>query len=262
MVPLLPPPRPRPRGGRAKRAFDLAFASLALLIFAPLLALAALAIRVADPGPVFTRLPRVGVRGRVFELLKLRTTRMAEPRGGPSPAPCNARRFWIGAIVRWSQLDELPQLLNVIRGDMSVVGPRPEEPETVRRHYTAAQRRALRVRPGLISPGTIYLYTHEAALLAAQDPERAYAEWLLPAKRRFESSYPQRAGLRYDAGLVWRALRAMVVAGLVGRPFPDPLAHPGGIPAARPAPEPSGAAAAVRPGHAHAGSPAWRRGAR
>ncbi|HEY8470550.1 MAG TPA: sugar transferase [Longimicrobiales bacterium] len=258
----MPPPRPRPRGGTAKRAFDLAFAALVLLLFAPLLALAALAIRVANPGPVFTRLPRVGLRGRVFELLKLRTTRVTGPPGGSGTAPGDARKFWLGALVRCSQLDELPQLLNVIRGDMSVVGPRPDDPETVRRHYTPAQRRALRVRPGLISPGTIYLYTREAALLAAHDPERAYTEWLLPAKRRFEASYPQRAGLRYDLALAWRAVRAMVVAGLVGRPFPDPLAQPGARPAARPGAEREAAAEAVRPDRAPAGSPVWRPAAR
>ncbi|HEX7089973.1 MAG TPA: sugar transferase [Longimicrobiales bacterium] len=262
MVPLLPPPRPRPRGGKAKRAFDLAFASLALLLFAPLLALTALAIRAASPGPVFIRLPRVGQRGRVFELLKLRTTHVTGPPGRNGSAPGDPRVFRLGALVRASQLDELPQLLNVIRGDMSVVGPRPEDPETVRRHYTLAQRRALRVRPGLISPGTIYLFTREAALLAARDPEHAYAEWLLPAKRRFECSYPRRARLRYDFALMWRALRAMVVAGLVGRPFPDPAAHPAAQHAAGAGPEHGAVAAAAlpdrRPPRSLAGRPAAR----
>jgi lipopolysaccharide/colanic/teichoic acid biosynthesis glycosyltransferase len=261
LVPLLPPPRPGPRGGKAKRAFDLAFASLALLLFAPLLALAALAIRAASPGPVFIRLPRVGHRGRVFGLLKLRTTHVIDPPGGSDSAPGVPRVFRLGALVRASQLDELPQLLNVIRGDMSVVGPRPEDPETVQRHYTLAQRRALRVRPGLISPGTIYLFTREAALLAANHPERAYAEWLLPAKRRFECTYPRRAGLRYDLALTWRAIRAMVVAGLVGRPFPDPAAQPAARHTARPAPERVGVAAA-RLDPAPARSPAWRPAAR
>src|SRR5690606_41332170 len=142
--------------------------------------------------PGFIRLPGVGHRGRVFGLLKLRTTHVIDPPGGSDSAPGVPRVFRLGALVRASQLDELPQLLNVIRGDMSVVGPRPEDPETVQRHYTLAQRRALRVRPGLVSPGTIYLLAREAAPLAAHHPDRPAAEWPLPAKGRSERTCPRR----------------------------------------------------------------------
>ena len=207
-----------------KRAFDIALASLALLLAAPLLALAALAVRIASPGPVLYRAARTGRDGRTFTMLKLRTMHVAAPgeAGSRITGPADPRVFALGALLRRTKLDELPQLVNVLRGEMSIVGPRPEDPEIVRRHYTAAQRETLRVRPGLVSPGSIYHFTHGDALLAGADPEAAYAARLLPVKLELERVYVRRASLGYDLALIARAASAIVRVGVLRRTHPEP----------------------------------------
>jgi lipopolysaccharide/colanic/teichoic acid biosynthesis glycosyltransferase len=166
----------------AKRLFDVCCAAVALVFTAPLIALAAIGIKLTDPGPVFFRARRVGYLGRQFTMLKLRTMKVGGgcERSGPVITGLNDDRVSsIGKILRRTKIDELPQLFNVLRGDMAIVGPRPEDPTIVRQHYSSADLETLGVRPGLASPGSIYQYTSGDHLLTGADPEAHYVDKLL-----------------------------------------------------------------------------------
>jgi lipopolysaccharide/colanic/teichoic acid biosynthesis glycosyltransferase len=207
----------------AKRLLDVVLAGVALIATAPLLALAALGIRRASPGPVLYRAERVGRGGRPFIMYKLRTMHVRR-RSDSSliTGPRDPRVFPLGAWLRAVKLDELPQLFNVLRGEMSIVGPRPEDPAIVARHYNALGRETLAARPGLASPGSIYSSTHGDAFLRGTDPEAAYAAQLLPLKLALDAVYVRHASLAYDARIVGRTLW-VIVATLVGRRrFADP----------------------------------------
>jgi lipopolysaccharide/colanic/teichoic acid biosynthesis glycosyltransferase len=207
----------------AKRCLDLVLASTALVLLSPLMAAAALGVRLASPGPVLYRARRAGLHGAVFSMYKFRTMHVA---GGSSASRITAhgdpRIFALGAWLRRLKIDELPQLFNVLRGEMSVVGPRPEDPEIVAAHYTPADRETLETPPGLASPGSIYNYTHGEALIGNEDPERDYAERLLPIKLALDRVYARRASLRYDLAIIARTLRVIVARALGARRFPDP----------------------------------------
>ena len=206
-----------------RRLVDALLAALALVVTAPLLALAAVGIRRASPGPVLYRAERVGRGGRPFIIYKLRT--MHSRRRSDASRITGAhdpRVFPLGAWLRAVKLDELPQLINVLKGEMAIVGPRPEDPAIVARHYDALGRETLTVRPGLASPGSIYSSTHGDALLTGTDPEAAYAERLLPVKLALDVVYVRHASLAYDARIVGRTLW-VIVATLAGRRrFADP----------------------------------------
>ena len=162
-----------------RRAFDVVGALVIGLVTAPIWVFAAVVIRMTAGAPVLHRAVRVGRDAACFTLYKLRT--MDATTGAPVTALGDPRITRIGSFLRRTRIDELPQLWNVVRGDMSLVGPRPEDPRYVER-YSADQRRLLSVAPGLTSPATI-AYQHEEAILAGYaDPERAYVDEVLPAK--------------------------------------------------------------------------------
>jgi lipopolysaccharide/colanic/teichoic acid biosynthesis glycosyltransferase len=207
----------------ARRLLDLLLASLALIVLAPVLLVAAVGIRLSDPGPILYRGPRVGYRRKPFPMYKLRTMRVNQA-GFQSAitAQHDPRVFPFGALLRRSKVDELPQLFNVLRGDMSLVGPRPEDPGMVEQHYTPLELETLHVRPGLASPGSIYNFTHGETLLASDDPEKHYVERLLHLKLALDVVYVRRASARYDAAIIARTLRVIVASLLGRRRFPDP----------------------------------------
>jgi lipopolysaccharide/colanic/teichoic acid biosynthesis glycosyltransferase len=197
----------------ARRLVDVAVSAAALAVLAPILGVAALAVRATSAGPVLFRQPRVGRGGRPFVLLKLRTMRHGV--GGPRLTGAgDARVTPIGAWLRRWKVDELPQLVNVLRGDMSLIGPRPEVPE-----YLAAVGEAGRayasVQPGLADPATLAFYD-EAALLAEAadpgDPERHYVAVILPEKVRLSVAYARERGLGSDLRLLWTI--ALRIAGI------------------------------------------------
>jgi lipopolysaccharide/colanic/teichoic acid biosynthesis glycosyltransferase len=207
-----------------KRLFDVALTALALVASVPIFIVAALGIRLSSPGPVLYRATRAGRRGRLFVMYKLRTM---ENRSGlladsVVTAARDPRVFPFGALLRRSKLDELPQLFNILRGDMAVVGPRPEDPKVVAQHYTPEQWETLDVVPGLTSPGALYSTTHGETWLSERDAERDYYEHLLPLKLALDRVYVRHASLSYDLGVIIRTL--LVVAGRAfgRRHFPDP----------------------------------------
>ncbi len=132
------------------------------------------------------------------------------------------RVFPFGALLRRTKVDELPQLYNVLRGDMAIVGPRPEDPGMVARFYTPLDHETFRVAPGLTSPGSIYAYTHGEAQLDARDAEGCYGERLLPLKLALDIVYVRRASLSYDLALIVRTAWMLGTALLGRREFPLP----------------------------------------
>jgi len=189
-----------------RRGLDVAVASALLCASAPLLALIALVVRATSPGPVVFRQQRVGRDGRFFELLKFRTMVADAPaRGGLITSAGDPRVTPIGRRLRRWKLDELPQLVNVVRGEMSLVGPRPEVPCYVAR-YSDEQRRVLRVRPGITDPASLAFVDEEAVLSRFADRARGYEQYVLPRKLALSLAYLERRTLRSDVGVLARTI--------------------------------------------------------
>ncbi len=193
-----------------KRAFDVLASALGLaLLWLPGLVVAAL-IRWDSPGPVFFRQERVGRFGRPFRIHKFRTMRVNAEQAGQLTVGADVRITRIGAFLRAHRLDELPQLIDVFLGDMSLVGPRPEVPRYVA-HYPAALRDVvLSVRPGITDPASLRFRNEAEQLAAAADPEREYIEVILPAKLACAADYAQHASFVTDVGVLLRTLKVLV----------------------------------------------------
>jgi lipopolysaccharide/colanic/teichoic acid biosynthesis glycosyltransferase len=182
----------------AKRAFDLFWSALGLVVLSPLLLLVALLVKLEDGGPVFFRQVRIGREGRPFRIWKFRTMVVdAERQGRALTVGQDARITRIGRHLRSTKLDEFPQLLNVLAGEMSLVGPRPEVPRYVER-YSESQRAILGLRPGITDLASIK-YRNESDLLGqAGDPEETYVQVVLPDKVRINLAYAAQAGVGSD----------------------------------------------------------------
>jgi lipopolysaccharide/colanic/teichoic acid biosynthesis glycosyltransferase len=192
----------RSRDATGKRAFDLAVAAVALVLLVPVLVVIAVAVKLDSPGPVLYRQDRVSRGGRLFRLLKFRTMVVDADRVAPNvSASGDPRVTRVGGFLRRSYLDELPQLVNVLRGDMSLVGPRPETPEFVAL-FTPEERRVLTVRPGLAGPSTL-AFMDEAELLAqADDPVAFYTTTILHDRVQADLAYLERGSVGYDLRLL------------------------------------------------------------
>ena len=193
-----------------KRIFDLLFSALALVLLAPVFLLIALAIRWDSAGPVLFRQERVGRGGRVFRIRKFRTMVVDAPRQGPALTIGQDPRITrVGAWLRRTKLDELPQLLDVLGGDMSLVGPRPEVPRYVALYPSDLRERVLSVRPGITDPVSLKLADEASVLAASSDPERTYREELLPAKLREAVAYAEQASLWSDLRIIAATVHAL-----------------------------------------------------
>ena len=186
-----------------KRLFDIAVAAFALILTAPFFMAAAIGIKFTSPGPIFFRAQRVGRNGVQFTMYKLRTMHVAHDNNASSiTAPGDSRVFPIGNLIRKLKIDELPQFWNILNGDMSLVGPRPEAPNIVEQHYRDWMHETLLIRPGVTSPGAIYNYLMADTLLDHNDPEGSYARNVLPPKLALERAYLERASFLSDLGYV------------------------------------------------------------
>ena len=195
-----------------KRLFDVVVSIAGLLALAPVMLACAIAVRAGSAGPVFFRQRRVGLNGVPFDILKFRTMRPAltgEERQitvGRDP-----RITRTGAFLRAWKLDELPQLWNVVVGDMSLVGPRPEVPQYVALYPSEIRAVVLGVRPGITDPCSIHLRHESEILAAAEDPERFYVETLLPEKLRISANYARDRSMRTDMVIIVRTIRSLFV---------------------------------------------------
>ena len=205
-----------------RRLFDIGAASAALTLLSPLMLLVALAIRASSPGPVIFRARRVGLHGTPFSMFKFRTMAVADDVGSAITGSRDRRVFPLGRLLRRSKVDELPQLFNVLRGEMALVGPRPEDPRLVATCYRLEHQPTLEVRPGLASPGSLYNFTHGEAQLAGPDAEAEYVERILPVKLALDVIYVRRASFRYDLAIIFRTVFVILAAMLGKRRFADP----------------------------------------
>ena len=199
----------------AKRLFDLICASAGVLVLSPMLLVIALWIRLDSRGPVFFRQQRVGRFGVPFRIHKFRTMQDDATAGAPALGPqltvgADPRITRAGRFLRRTKLDELPQLLDVLAGTMSLVGPRPEVPRYVAMYPAALREKVLSVRPGITDLASIAFRDEGALLAAAVDPEREYTEVVLPTKLRLAADYVDRASLAYDMLLIALTLKALV----------------------------------------------------
>jgi lipopolysaccharide/colanic/teichoic acid biosynthesis glycosyltransferase len=192
-----------------KRLLDASGATAGLLVLAPLLLLITLVVKCSSRGPVFFRQLRVGRGGKAFKIWKFRSMAAGADSLGPNITASGDQRITgIGKYLRRWKLDELPQLWNVVKGDMSLVGPRPELPFYVR-VYTEEQRAVFSVRPGITDLAALEYRNEEEILAAAVDRERFYKEVILPDKLRLNLEYIQRISLRLDLALILMTLRVM-----------------------------------------------------
>ncbi len=185
-----------------KRVFDIFFATVLLLLLFPLLLLFAMAVAFTSPGGAFFRQVRVGKEGDPFRLLKFRTMRPgSEAQGQLTIGGRDPRITGVGYFLRKTKLDELPQLWNVLIGDMSVVGPRPEVPKYVAM-YSMEQRMVLSVRPGITGMASINYIDENELLARSADPERAYIEEVMPAKLALDLQYVQERNFWLDLRII------------------------------------------------------------
>ena len=193
-----------------KRLFDIVTSALALLVLLPLLVVLALAVALGSPGGAFFRQTRVGRGGQPFQLLKFRSMRPdSEAKGQITVGERDPRITGVGHFLRRTKLDELPQLINILKGDMSVVGPRPEVPRYVAL-YTAEQREVLRVRPGLTGLASIAYINENEVLGRSADPERTYVEEVMPAKLALDLRYVREQSLALDLRIIAGTLKRLI----------------------------------------------------
>jgi lipopolysaccharide/colanic/teichoic acid biosynthesis glycosyltransferase len=194
----------------SKRLFDVLASASGLILLAPALLAIALWVRLDSPGPALFRQRRVGRHGRHFDMYKFRTMADRADEGRQLTVGCDPRITRAGRFLRRSKLDELPQLLNVLEGTMSLVGPRPEVPRYVDRYPPAVRQSVLSVAPGITDLAAI-LYKDENDILGrAQDPERAYVETILPVKLEYYQRYVRERSFWLDLRIIFRTLAAIL----------------------------------------------------
>lgn len=199
-----------PSSGRLyrKRLFDMVCAALGLLVLSPVLLLCALLVGLTSPGGVLFRQERVGKDGVPFTIYKFRSMRK-DNAGLKISTSSDSRITPVGRVLRKAKLDELPQLWNVLKGDMSFVGPRPEVREYTEL-YTPEQRQVLLVRPGITGLASIRYRNENDLLSASADPNRTYIEEVMPAKLALDLEYIPRACVSYDIRLILETLVTVV----------------------------------------------------
>lgn len=193
-----------------KRAMDFALTALALPLALPLMAGIAVLVKADSRGPVIFRQQRVGRNGRLFVIHKFRTMHVHDGRGSQITPAGDARITRAGRWLRRTKLDELPQLYDVLIGNMSLVGPRPEVPRYMALYDDQVRRQILSVRPGLTDRAAIEFRDEERLLAAAADPERTYVEQIMPIKQRHYLDYVAHHGVATDLRILLDTLRAVV----------------------------------------------------
>jgi len=190
-----------------KRLFDIIFSFLGLIIASPLLFLIAILIKISSPGPVFFRGERVGKNGRKFRIYKFRSmVKEAEKMGGPSTAADDPRLTKIGKFLKRYQLDELPQLINVLKGEMSFVGPRPEVPLYVDMMSEEERKTILSVRPGMTDWASLWNFHESEVLKGSPDPEKTYMEKIRPEKIRLQLKYVKNRSFLLDLKIILKTI--------------------------------------------------------
>ncbi len=185
-----------------KRPLDVVLSSLGLLLFFPLFAIVSLCIKLDSPGPVYFRQQRIGRNGELFVLFKFRSMKVLDKPGECRFHPGDeSRTTRIGKILRKSKIDELPQLYNVLRGEMSIVGPRPEVPQ-YRSLYVGNFANVLSLKPGITDLASIKYRNEEELLRRSPDPEKMYREVILPDKLKLGLKYKEMINIKTDLNII------------------------------------------------------------
>lgn len=207
---------------KVKRVLDFSLALMSLILLSPVFLFAAVGIKICDPGSIFYKAERMGKDKKPFTMYKFRTMKEKTDKLSPITTVNDSRVFCFGHFLRITKIDELPQLINIIENQMSIVGPRPEDVEIVRKHYTERQMHTLDVLPGLASPGSIFNYTHGDLYFENGNLETAYLSQFMPLKLEMELIYVKNCSLRYDVKIILRTLHVIFlrIAGKKNFKFP------------------------------------------
>jgi len=193
-----------------KRLFDILSSAIALILLSPLLIVIAVGIIIDSKGGVFYKQKRIGKNGKAFMLYKFRSMRSGADRKGLITVGSNDDRTTkVGRFIRKYKLDELPQLINILKNEMSVVGPRPEVEKYVQL-YTAEQRKVLNVKPGLTDLASLAYINENEILGQAKDPEKTYVEQIMPAKLRLNLEYIEKQSFWFDLQIIAKTLMRIV----------------------------------------------------
>jgi lipopolysaccharide/colanic/teichoic acid biosynthesis glycosyltransferase len=192
-----------------KRSFDLLFSLVSLIILSPVLVLISLLIKLSDGGPVLYKAPRVGIKGDIFKMYKFRTmVANADTIGGSSTSNDDPRLTKIGKRLRRYKLDEIPQLINVLKGDMSIVGPRPEV-KYYTDMFTDKEKIILSVKPGITDFASVWNPDEGKILEGSEDPEKTYFEEIRPEKIRLQLKYVKERSFRVDLKIILLTIKAV-----------------------------------------------------
>lgn len=183
-----------------KRCFDILFSIIFLIVLSPVYLLTWLIIKIVSPGPVIYKADRVGVRGKLFKCYKFRSMRLDSGKVRLTTLENDDRIFPFGKFIRKTKIDEMPQVVNILKGEMSVVGPRPEDKDNADKVYVGDFVHILDVKPGLTSPASLYDYTHGELY----EDEESYERVFLPQKLKLELYYINHRSLWYDFSLILR----------------------------------------------------------
>lgn len=205
-----------------KRIFDIAMSLLALIVLLPLFVIVAFIIKLTSKGTIFYLAKRAGLHNEEFKLVKFRSMHMNSDSQSSITLVNDNRVFWFGKLIRATKIDELPQLYNVLVGDMSIIGPRPEDVSIVNDYYTDEEMLTLNVRPGMSSPGSLYNYTHGHLFLDDNNVEKSYVDNFLHRKLELEIYYVKNQNFWYDIQIIFRTVYVIILKILGVNKFDNP----------------------------------------
>lgn len=207
-----------------KNVVERMLAVIALVVLSPVMLIAALGIKLSSNGPVLYTAQRMGKDMVPFKIYKFRTMHVGSDKKGAITGVNDSRIFKWGKLLRDLKIDELPQLVNIILGTMSIIGPRPEDIDIVKQYYKEEEKETLSVLPGLASPGSIFNYTHGEKYLEGNADEKYVMEFL-HLKLALDLYYLRHWSLLYDVKIVFRTLYAIVVTGVSSKQLDYPIEY-------------------------------------
>ena len=201
-----------------KRCFDLLFAVLFLIVFSPIYLLTIVIIKIVSPGPAIYKAARVGKNGRLFTCYKFRSMRVDSGKVRLTTLENDDRIFPFGKFIRKTKIDEMPQVVNILKGEMSVVGPRPEDQENAEKVYVGEFKHIMNVKPGLTSTASLYDYTHGELF----EDEESYEKVFMPKKLKLELYYVNHRSVWYDLWLILKTAWLIILKTCGKKEFKEP----------------------------------------
>lgn len=201
-----------------KRAFDILFAVCFLVVFSPVYVLTWIIIKIVSPGPAIYKAKRVGKDGVLFDCYKFRSMRVDSGKVKLTTLQNDDRIFPFGKFIRKAKIDEMPQVVNILKGEMSVVGPRPEDKENADKVYVGEYKNILDVKPGLTSTASLYDYTHGELF----EDEESYEKEFLPKKLKLELYYVNHRSFWYDIFLILKTAWLIIQKTFGKKKFEEP----------------------------------------